>query len=81
MHIPCLHPSCFLNSNHSSCVFLTVAPPANRCSSNQHTLVVPVQKVPQVLLFLGLAAEFQINVVGKVSEIAKTFLSAAHTVP
>lgn len=62
-------------------VCLTVSPPANGCSFNQHALVVPVQKVLQVLLFFGLGAQFQINVVGKVCEIAKTFLSTAHTVP
>lgn len=36
---------------------LTVSPPADRSSSDKHTLVVSVQMVLQVLLFLGLGAE------------------------
>ena len=34
----------------------------------------------QVLLFLGLGAELQVNVVGELCEIAETFFSTAHTV-
>lgn len=58
-----------------------MSPPADGSSFNQHALVVSVQMVLQVLLFLGLGAELQVNVVGELSKIAKTFLSTAHTVP
>lgn len=37
---------------------LTVPPPADGCSFDQHALIVPVQKVLQVLLFFGLGAQF-----------------------
>lgn len=60
---------------------LTVSPPADGSSLYQHALVVPVQMVLQVLLFLGLGDELQVNVVGELCEIAKAFLSTAHTVP
>lgn len=60
---------------------LTVSPPADGSSFDQHALVVPVQMVLQVLLFLGLGAELQVNMVGELCEIAKAFLSTAHTVP
>lgn len=59
---------------------LTVSPPADGSSFDQHALAVPVQVVLQVLLFLGLGAELQVNVIGEVCEIAKAFFSAAHTV-
>ena len=60
---------------------LTVSPPADGRSFDQHALVVPVQMVLQVLLFLGLGAELQVNVVGELCEVTKAFLSAAHAVP
>ena len=60
---------------------LTVSPPADGSSFHQHTLVVSVQIVLQVLLFLGLGAELQVDVVGELSKIAKAFLSTAHTIP
>lgn len=59
----------------------TVSPPADGSSFDQHALVVSVQMVFQVLLFLGLGAELQVYVVGELREIAKAFLSTAHTVP
>lgn len=62
------------------CPSLTVSPPADGSSFDQHALAVPVQVVLQVLLFLGLGAELQVNVVGEVCEIAKAFFSTAHTV-
>lgn len=59
---------------------LTIYSPADGSSFDQHALLVSVQVVSQVLLFLRLSAEFQINVVGKLGEIAKTFFSTPHTV-
>lgn len=60
---------------------LTVSPPADESSLDQHALVVSVQMVLQVLLFLGLRAELQVNVVGELREVTKAFFSTAHTVP
>lgn len=60
---------------------LTVSPPADGRSFDQYALVVSVQMVLQVLLFLGLGGELQVNVVGELCEIAKAFLSTAHAVP
>lgn len=60
---------------------LTVSSPADGSSSDQQALVVSVQMVLQVLLFLGLGVELQVDVVGELGEIAKAFLSTAHAVP
>lgn len=68
-------------AKYDTCVSLTVSPPADGSSFDQYTLVVSVQMVLQVLLFLGLGAEFQVNVVGELCEVAEAFLSTAHTVP
>lgn len=54
--------------------------PADGGSFDQHALAVPVQVVLQVLLFLGLNAELQVNVVGKLCEVAEAFFSTAHAV-
>lgn len=59
---------------------LTVSHPADGGSFDQHALAVPVQVALQVLLFLGLNAELQVNVVGKLCEIAEAFFSTAHAV-
>lgn len=60
---------------------LTVSPPADGSSFDQHAVVVSAQMVLQVLLFLGLGAELQVYVVGELCEVTKAFLSAANTVP
>lgn len=57
-----------------------MSPPADGGSFDQHALVVSVQMVLQVLLLLGLRAELQIDVVGELCEVTKSFLSTAHTV-
>lgn len=60
---------------------LTVSPPADGSPFDQRALVVSVQMVLQVLLFLGLGAELQVNVVGELCEVTEAFLSAARAVP
>lgn len=58
-----------------------MSPPADGSFLDKHALNVPVQMVLQVLLFLGLGAELQVNVAGELREIAKTFLATAHAIP
>lgn len=58
-----------------------MSPPADESSFDQHALVGPIEMVLQVLLFLGLGVELQVNVVRELCEIAKAFLSTGYTVP
>jgi hypothetical protein len=60
---------------------LTGAFPANQRSFGQCPLCIPNQIVLEVLLFLGLGGQLQVDVVGELGEIAEAFLSTANTVP
>lgn len=60
---------------------LTVSSPADRSSSDQDTLGISKKMELQVLLFLGLGAELQVDVVGELCKVAEAFLSTADTIP
>lgn len=62
------------------CAPLTISPPTDGSPFDEQALAVSVQIVLQVLLFLWLGVELQVNVIGELCEIAETFLSTAHTV-
>lgn len=74
------YPAPYPSAPPDSSPSLTRAFPANQRSFGQCPLCISNQIVLEVLLFLGLRGQLQVDVVGEFGEVAEAFFPTANTV-